>query len=123
MAIREKRQLLDADGCCYEIPLDLLPAFETPVNELGWKRRRYGDKPLDFGEEGHVGWIERSLKTLPDGWRILDAGAGRLRYKKFATHLRYVSQDFCQYKGNGTDSGIHPSQWDTSNIDLVCDIH
>jgi SAM-dependent methyltransferase len=117
------REVVDDTGRRYEIPLEVLSQFEAEKKQLAWPRRRYGEKPLDFGEDGHVGWIEKSLKSLPAGWRLLDAGAGPLRYKKFAEHLRYVSQDFCQYNGTGRDSGIHPGQWDTSGIDLVCDIH
>jgi len=36
--------------------------------------------------------------------------------------LQYVSQDFCQYEGKGDEKGLHPGKWDTSNIDIICDI-
>jgi len=36
--------------------------------------------------------------------------------------LDYVSQDFCQYKGAGDGKGLQTGRWDTSKIDLVCDI-
>lgn len=45
-------------------------------------------------EERRNEWIEKQLKSIPDGLRILDAGAGELRWKKFCSHLEYVSQDF-----------------------------
>lgn len=74
-------------------------------------------------ESSRQAWLAKVLSGFPDGLRILDAGAGELKNKSHCSHLDYVSQDFCQYKGNtATDDGIGPSQWDTSRIDLVCDI-
>ena len=69
-------------------------------------------------------WIERQLKYLPEGIRILDAGAGELRWKDSCKHLKYVSQDFCEYKGNcdGNQVGMRDEKWDTSKIDIVSDI-
>lgn len=46
-------------------------------------------------------WLAKVLGNLPAGSRILDAGAGELTNRKHCTHLDYVSQDFCQYKGSG----------------------
>jgi SAM-dependent methyltransferase len=54
--------------------------------------------------------------------RILDAGAGELRNKPLCAHLNYVSQDVCQYEGTGDAHGLQTGTWDTSKIDLVCDI-
>jgi SAM-dependent methyltransferase len=117
------RPVLGLDGQYYEIPAEILSQWQMPEKSPARQRRRYGDKPLDFGEDGHIGWIESSLKALPAGQRLLDAGAGPLRYKKFAQHLDYVSQDFCKYHGTGSDNAIHPGEWDTSGIDLVCEIY
>ena len=50
-------------------------------------------------------WIISTLKKVPAGLRILDAGAGELRYKKHCSHLEYVAQDFGQYDGGG-DTGF-----------------
>jgi hypothetical protein len=44
-------------------------------------------------------WLKETLKKMPSGSRILDAGAGESRYKKFRTYLNYVYQDFAQYNG------------------------
>jgi len=66
--------------------------------------------------------LRRKLAAIPPGSRILDAGAGELKNKRFCAHLQYVSQDFCQYDGKGDSAGLHPGAWDTSGIDLVCDI-
>ncbi|MCD4753855.1 MAG: class I SAM-dependent methyltransferase [Anaerolineaceae bacterium] len=69
-------------------------------------------------------WLEQKLSSIPKGARILDAGAGELRNKPLCSHLNYVSQDYCQFKGNNLDApGLGSKQlWDTSQIDLVCDI-
>lgn len=76
----------------------------------------------NINEENRDIWLDKTLKALPKGWRILDAGAGELRNKPFCSHLEYVSQDFCQYEGAGDGKGLQMGQWDTSRIDLVCDI-
>ena len=67
-------------------------------------------------------WLERTLTAIQPGARILDAGAGELKNKRFCSHLEYVSQDFCQYDGSGNAQGLQMGVWDTSKIDLVCDI-
>lgn len=75
-------------------------------------------------EENRQKWLSQVLSHLPNGIRMLDAGAGELKNYKHCKHLNYISQDFSQYKGsNGSSSeGIHPEVWDTSKIDIVCDI-
>lgn len=67
-------------------------------------------------------WLAQILRTIPDGSRILDAGAGQLRNKPLCFHLNYVSQDICQYEGKGDTHGFQTGTWDTSAIDLICDI-
>ena len=32
-------------------------------------------------------WLERTLNQIPTGSRILDAGAGEQKYKRFCPHL------------------------------------
>lgn len=73
-------------------------------------------------EEARSKWLLQTLAVIPQGMRILDAGAGELRNKPLCTHLDYVSQDVCQYEGTGDARGLHTGAWDTSRIDLVCDI-
>ena len=41
--------------------------------------------------------------TIPRGYKILDAGAGELRFKPDCDHLQYVAQDFGQYEGTGDE--------------------
>jgi SAM-dependent methyltransferase len=70
-------------------------------------------------------WLARTLTALPAGSRILDAGAGELQNRRHCCHLDYVSQDFCQYdgqRGGAIAEGLQNEKWDTSRIDLVCDI-
>lgn len=67
-------------------------------------------------------WLEKTLKRIPSGKKILDAGAGELRYKKFCSHLKYVSQDFGQYNGKGNTEGLQTKTYDNSKLDIVSDI-
>jgi len=76
----------------------------------------------NINEENRQAWLKKTLSALPRGARILDAGAGELRNRPLCSHLAYVSQDFCQYEGTGNGQGLQTGQWDTSQIDLVCDI-
>lgn len=67
-------------------------------------------------------WLEKILKQIPAGSRVLDAGAGELQYKRFCTHLDYVAQDFGRYDGKGNDAGLQMGSWNQSNLDIVSDI-
>jgi ubiquinone/menaquinone biosynthesis C-methylase UbiE len=83
-----------------------------------FRSKNVGLNNLSFREN----WLQKTLLELPSGSKILDAGAGELKYKKFCTHLEYVSQDFCQYDGKGDESGLQTQKWDNSRIDIVSDI-
>lgn len=83
------------------------------------------------GDKGVVGtrnrqtreaWLEKTLQAIPAGQRILDAGAGELRYKGLCSHLQYVSQDFAQYTGEGDGLGLQTGSWDQTRLDIVSDI-
>jgi hypothetical protein len=68
-------------------------------------------------------WLEATLKSLPAGLTILDAGAGECPYKKWCSHLNYISQDFGQYDGKGDEglqmgSGTIPN-WISFQISLL----
>lgn len=76
----------------------------------------------NINDENRQIWLEKTLSALPQGTRILDAGAGELSNQPLCDHLSYVSQDFCQYEGVGNGRGLQTGQWDTNGIDLVCDI-
>ncbi len=79
-------------------------------------------KKIDPNEGERDRWLAQVLASIPSGWRILDAGAGELKNKALCAHLNYVSQDVCQYEGKGDEQGLQTGTWDTSQIDLVCDI-
>ena len=79
----------------------------------------------DFGTQNKATrevWLKKTLAGIPPGWRILDAGAGELQYKRFCKHLDYVSQDFAQYDGKGDGAGLQRGEWDQSGLDIVSDI-
>ena len=67
-------------------------------------------------------WLERMLREIPAGSKILDAGAGELKYKNYCQHLEYTSQDFGQYDGKGDSTGLQTSEWDNTKLDIISDI-
>lgn len=72
-------------------------------------------------ESVRVKWIESTLKKIPAGLTILDAGAGESQFKKFCGHLNYIAQDFAQYDGGG-NVGLQTGTWDNTKLDIVSDI-
>ena len=78
----------------------------------------------DINEVTRQKWLSKTLSALSPDLRLLDAGAGELKNKKYCKHLTYVSQDFCQYQGTESIAldGLHAPKWDTGLIDLVSDI-
>jgi len=82
-------------------------------------------KIIVFGrnnESTRLGWLKSQLASIPAGYRVLDAGAGQQRNRQFCQHLRYVSQDFCQYEGKGDGKALQTGTWNTTEIDIVSDI-
>ena len=77
-----------------------------------------GTSNSDFREE----WLKNALSEIPEGLKILDAGAGESQYKKFCDHLEYISQDFAEYDGVGDSKGIQKENRDYSSLDIVSDI-
>lgn len=67
-------------------------------------------------------WIADVLSGIGEGESLLDVGAGECDYKVHCGHLKYVSQDVALYDGTG-EEGIHTKSWDTSRIDIVCDLY
>jgi ubiquinone/menaquinone biosynthesis C-methylase UbiE len=72
-------------------------------------------------ESTRVNWIEQTLKKIPAGLTILDAGAGECQFRKYCSHLKYISQDFGKYTGEG-DVGLQTGSWDNSQLDIISDI-
>ncbi len=80
---------------------------------------------LNINPSNRQAWLKITLAALPAGSRLLDAGAGELQNRLHCDHLEYVSQDFCKYegqRGGAIAEGLQSKSWDTSRIDLVCDI-
>lgn len=67
-------------------------------------------------------WLKAELEKIPQGSKLLDAGAGETKYRKFCGHLNYVSQDFGQYDGSGNAEGFQTKIWDNTKLDIVSDI-
>jgi ubiquinone/menaquinone biosynthesis C-methylase UbiE len=72
-------------------------------------------------EQDREKWISETLQKIPKGLTILDAGAGESQFKKYCSHLKYISQDFGQYNGTG-DIGLQEGSWDNTKLDIVSDI-
>ncbi len=62
------------------------------------------------------------LASLQSNSKILDAGAGIQKYKKFAKHLDYVSQDFGEYLGGDEFGSKYHQKWNAKSCDIICDI-
>ena len=74
-------------------------------------------------ESSRETWLEDTLLMIPDNSRILDAGAGTQRYRKFCRHLKYVSQDFGNYDGKGDEAALQTGEFDYGKLDIVGDIN
>ncbi len=75
-------------------------------------------------EEERERWVERQLKLLPPGIKILDAGAGNMRYRKYCAHLNYISQDFGEYDESPKDVALQSDAgaWQSRKCDIISDI-
>ena len=97
------------------------------LNKLGFQiiKLDKNQSKTHFGLNNQINreiWLENILKSIPSGQCILDAGAGELQYKKFCSHLKYVSQDFGQYNGTGNNAAIQTQSWNNSKLDIISDI-
>lgn len=73
-------------------------------------------------EERRIEWVKSTLKSIPAGLKLLDAGAGEQQYRKYCSHLQYVSQDFAAYVPENVDEGLQMEKWDYGKLDIVSDI-
>ena len=80
-------------------------------------------------------FVINQLQNLDNGLKILDVGAGSMRYKKYCSHLIYESQDFqdsvFDYKDskfgyevddNKDLNGYKHDEYEYGSIDIVCDL-
>lgn len=75
-----------------------------------------------MNEKIRIVWVKEQIKKIPKGQTIIDVGAGEGRYRKYCGHLKYMSQDFNQYSGEGDGIGLQTGRWDTAKIDIISDI-
>jgi len=71
------------------------------------------DPIFEFNQYNRDQFVQSVANSLPQGARVLDAGAGPCKYRPLFAHCRYESQDFGQYTGPDLKYG---------QIDHVCDI-
>jgi SAM-dependent methyltransferase len=76
-----------------------------------------------FNEQKRDIWVRQTLAGLPQGLRILDAGAGEQPYRDACSHLDYVSHDFSQYDGIGDNRGLQTGSFVYGSLDIVSDIN
>lgn len=70
------------------------------------------DRYLWYFETAIEDHVKQLAAALPDGARLLDAGAGEARYKGHFPKTRYV----------GVDLAVGDTQWDYSGIDALADL-
>lgn len=73
-------------------------------------------------ESSRVDWLKQTLLKIPAGGKILDPGVGEQPFRKYCTHLRYMSQDFAQYDPQKVNSGLQMNEWNYGELDIVSDI-
>lgn len=98
---------------------DAAPAASPSLAEM------QSPAPLEVGrgnESTRHAWVQRTLKRIPPGSRLLDAGAGEQRFRPACAHLKYVAQDFGEYDGRGDGSALQTRRWDQTRLDIVSDI-
>jgi ubiquinone/menaquinone biosynthesis C-methylase UbiE len=91
------------------------------MNPLVFKKTQ-NDELCSFGDVARLEWLKNCIQKIPSEKRILDAGAGEMRYKPLCNHLHYVSQDFGLYDGKGNEIGVQKGTWNSRNVDILCDI-
>lgn len=68
-------------------------------------------------------FVARQLSLLPAGSSLLDAGAGSQQFRSYASHLKYVSQDFEGYDGSSRAGFTSDDQvYEYGNTDIVGNI-
>jgi SAM-dependent methyltransferase len=78
------------------------------------------DKVINFNAYTRDEWVAKKAKTINQGAKVLDVGAGQCPYRNLFSHCRYMTQDFIKYQG--TTSGPQIETWNYGKIDYTCDI-
>lgn len=110
----------------------MLRAIQGDIKRMfggyGWRLRQkvagfFADPVVDKNNErNREEWLLSTLEKIPAGSRILDAGAGTQRYRRFCDGLNYVSQDFAAYDGRGDQAGLQVGDFNYGELDIVSDI-
>jgi SAM-dependent methyltransferase len=80
-------------------------------------------KRLVNNEYARRDWVIKNLKAIQPGCRILDAGCGSQRYRKYCTHLRYSAQDFGKFVSDERNSLTAITKpYEYGRLDYVGDI-
>lgn len=88
---------------------------------LSWLRGRL-DKEFN-NQHQREAFVKEQLLKLPEGSKLLGAGAGSQQYRKYAQHLEYVSQDFNKYVQDSVPSfATGTDQYEYGTTDIVGDI-
>lgn len=103
-----------------EIKRDILSLSDGKVKEC--QIISFNDVWGDFRHVRHE-WVAERLGKIEGGKVLLDAGAGEQQYAPFCRHLKYIAQDFGKYDPTECTKGVSEElMWDTSKVDIVCDI-
>ena len=88
---------------------------------LSWLRGKL-DKEFNNQHQRET-FVKEQLLKLPQGSKLLDAGAGSQQYRKYAQHLDYVSQDFNEYEQDSVSSfAAGTEKYSYGKTDIVGDI-
>ncbi len=99
-----------------------MPDLLRQMNLKKIKGRIFDIIPYINSEKLRIDWAQTQLKKLPKGQSIIDVGAGEMLFKKYCSHLSYVSQDLGRYKGNGDKKGLQTGIWNATKVDIISDI-
>ncbi|WP_022752760.1 class I SAM-dependent methyltransferase [Butyrivibrio fibrisolvens] len=91
--------------------MDIIKMIKKIIMDIGYDSVKHRDE-----------FVIEQLKELKAGSSLLDCGAGEQKYRKNCNHLKYTSQDFCEYDGKATAGLDRNGKWDTSKIDIISDI-
>lgn len=64
-------------------------------------------------------WVKNRLSEIPEGYEILDAGAGDQHHKPWCSHLKYTAQDLGEYDGVGNGVGLQTNTYNYGKLDII----
>lgn len=104
--------------------------FDNIKNDLIYKYEVKKEKILNIKDmwwyvhnpDARDEWIINKIKEIPLGLSLLDVGAGNMPYKKYCTHLNYISQDFGEYDDSKDEEGLQIEKWSSQKCDIISDI-